>query len=107
MDSLFCTDVKIYGLDFYNNNLIYREYDEISSSSRLVFLNHQNLEEINSVPICRQTFPINDSLFITSHDGSLLYDIYNITDISSIFIEATIGLTNTPSVISYIILFSK
>ena len=100
VDSLFCTDAKIRGLYFYNNNLIYHEYDEISYSRRLVFLNHQNLEEINSVPICCETHPINDSLFITSHDGSLLYDIYNIKDINNIFIEATINLTNTPSVIS-------
>ncbi|MCD6329087.1 MAG: hypothetical protein J7M10_01850 [Candidatus Cloacimonetes bacterium] len=100
VDSLFCTDLKIYGLYFYNNNFIYHEFNEISHSRRLVFLNHQNLEEINSVPICCGTHPINDSLFITSHDGGLLYDIYNIIDINNIFIEATIDLTNTPSVIS-------
>ena len=100
VDSLFCTDLEIYRLDYYNNNLIYHEFNEISYSSRLVFLNHQNLEEINSVPICCQTHPINDSLFITSNDGSLLYNIYNITDINNIFIEATIDLTNTPSIIS-------
>ena len=100
VDSLFYTDLEIYKLDFYNNNLIYHEFNEISYSRRLVFLDLQNLEEINSVPICCQTYSINDTLFITSNDGSLLYNIYNITDISNIFIEATIDLTNTPSIIS-------
>jgi len=100
VDSLFCDDSVIYELHFYNNNLICREYNEILFSGRLVILNHQNLEEINSLPICCRTYPINDSLFITSRDGSLLYDIYNIKDINNIFIEATIDLTNNPSVIS-------
>ncbi len=100
VDSLFFDDSVIYQLGFYNNNLICREYNESSFSGKLLILNHQNLEEINSLPIRCQTYPINDSLFITSGDETFIYDIYNITDINNIFIEATIDLTNTPSVIT-------
>ncbi len=100
VDSLFFDDSVIYQLGFYNDNLMCREYNENSFSGTLLVLDHENFEEINSLPICCQTYPINDSLFMTSRNGSLLYEIYNITDINNIFIEATINLTNTPSVIT-------